>query len=148
MAITRWNPLRTMAALEWEMHDLRQRSGAITGMWHPAVDAYGENGTLVVQAGLPGLDPEKDIEVEVTDNVLRVRGRRAEETERRDEDTFVRERRVGSFCRDIALPDGVDTDRIAARYRDGVPTVSVPMPEDAAGGSGTIHVDVSGEEKA
>lgn len=95
------------------------------------VDEFHENGTLVVRAEMPGLDPEKDIEVTVQEGVLRIRAERREE-EKTEEDGYVRhELRSGSFARTIALPNGTADADIAASYKDGILEVRVPAPAPA-----------------
>jgi HSP20 family protein len=93
------------------------------------VEEFTEDGMLVVRAELPGLDPEKDIDISVTGDVLHiVAERRAEEkTEGRN---YVRkEHRYGSFQRDFLLPKGTSQADIKASYKDGILEVRVPTPK-------------------
>lgn len=84
---------------------------------------------LVVRAEIPGIDPEKDAEVEVGDGVLRIRAERRKE-EREEKDGSVRsEFRYGSFSRTIPLPREVKPEEVTASYRDGILEVQVPMPK-------------------
>lgn len=77
----------------------------------------------------PGLDP-KSIEVSAQQNVLTVAGERAAPA--RDDATWYRKERFdGSFRRVISLPEDVATDRIRARYRDGILYVTAERPESA-----------------
>jgi HSP20 family molecular chaperone IbpA len=89
------------------------------------VESYTDDGRFVVRADLPGVDPDKDIEVNVDGDVLTIRG------ERRDEqhDNTHSEVRYGSFTRSIRLPKGADANDVTARYDAGVLVVSVPMTE-------------------
>ena len=99
-------------------------------VWFPAVDVVERPEELVVQVELPGVDPEQ-VDVEVHDHQLRVRGqvRRAVEAE---EGGIVRsERRYGSFSRIITLPAEVDAERADARYRHGVLEIRLPKKEQA-----------------
>jgi HSP20 family protein len=92
------------------------------------VDEYQENGTLVVKAELPGIDPEEDVELIVTDRNLRIEAERREE-EKVEEAGYVRqELRSGSFSRTLPLPVGVAVDDITATYRDGILEVRIPIP--------------------
>ena len=96
------------------------------------VDEYQENGTLVVKAELPGIDPEKDVEVTVVDNVLHIEAERREE-ERTEEKGYVRkELRYGSFVRNLPLPQGVAESDIKASYKDGILEIRVPVAEQPA----------------
>lgn len=97
------------------------------GMWSPAVDVSQRDNNLIVHADLPGLKND-DVKVEVENNVLVIQGERKQES-RQNEGGYRRtERRYGSFYRAIPLPEGAQTDRARAEFRDGVLEVSVPVP--------------------
>ncbi|MCH8559759.1 Hsp20/alpha crystallin family protein [Nesterenkonia sp. LB17] len=87
----------------------------------PAVDAHREGEDLVLRADLPGIDPDKDVAVELTGRTLTVSGERRSETEAEG----LREVRYGSFSRTITLPGEVSSDAISATYESGVLTVRV-----------------------
>ncbi|MGZ4137361.1 MAG: Hsp20/alpha crystallin family protein [Actinomycetota bacterium] len=100
----------------------------------PPVDVFARNGDLVVRAELPGIDPEKDVTIEVQDHTLVIRGQRQQE-ERIEEGDIVRIESVyGSFNRMIQLPDGVNPDDIRASYNDGVLEVVVPKAAEMSQG--------------
>ncbi|MFF4733924.1 Hsp20/alpha crystallin family protein [Streptomyces mirabilis] len=82
-----------------------------------------------VRAELPGIDPSKDIEIGVTEGVMTLRVERREETSEKHHT----ECRYGSFARSVRLPAGAKGDEATAEYRDGVLTVSVPVPETKTG---------------
>jgi HSP20 family protein len=92
------------------------------------------DGTLVVKAELPGIDPERDVDISVAEGVLTIHAERHEE--RRDEQVggspgrTRSEFRYGSFSRSLAVPKSVKTGDITATYHDGILTVTVPMPEE------------------
>ena len=100
-----------------------QRAQQLTE-WAPAVDVLQRDGDLVVRAELPGVRPE-DVDITLQDNVLTISGERREEQEEQRGGYYVRERRRGSFSRSMTLPEGVDEDRIRARYENGVLEVTV-----------------------
>ena len=89
------------------------------------VEDFVEGSTYVLRAELPGVDPDKDIEVEVTGDVLTIRGRRQEEKRDKNHSEF----RYGSFTRSVPLPAGCEPSAVAANYSDGVLEVRVPMGE-------------------
>jgi HSP20 family molecular chaperone IbpA len=89
------------------------------------VESYTENGKYVVRADLPGVDPDKDIEVKVDGDVLTIHGERHEE-ERENGHSEVR---YGSFTRSVRLPKGATAGDVAATYDAGVLVVTVPMSE-------------------
>jgi HSP20 family protein len=83
----------------------------------------------VLKAELAGMDPD-EIEIEVEDNVLTIKGERKFEEQVEDERYYRVERRFGSFQRSLALPQGVKPDEIQAGYEDGILTVTVPKAEE------------------
>ena len=130
MAIIRWDPFREMTQVQNQFNRLvdqvwnnRQES------WLPAVDVFDRKDAVVLKAELAGMDPDA-IQIEVEDNVLTIKGERKFE-ERVDDERYHRiERRFGSFQRNLALPQGVKPEDIAAGYEDGILTVSVPKAEE------------------
>lgn len=97
---------------------------ALRGLTHGIrVEDFQEDDTYVLRAELPGVDPDKDIEVEVTGDVLTVTGRRREESRDKSHSEF----RYGSFTRSVRMPAGGDPSQIAATYDNGVLEVRVPI---------------------
>ena len=94
----------------------------------PTIDMRRQNGDLVVTVELAGIDPERDLDITIEDDVLLIKGEKTEEAESKDEDRFIRERRYGAFERRIALPDGIEPSDVKASYDNGVLTVKVPVP--------------------
>lgn len=90
-----------------------------------------EDNTLVVRAELPGVDPDKDVDITVADGVLTINARREEKSESRAEGSYRSEFRYGSMLRRIALPEGVTEADITATYKDGILEVRSPMPKAA-----------------
>jgi HSP20 family protein len=102
-------------------------SGARTGIWAPRVEAFQNGDQFIVRAELPGLKKD-DVQVEVTDDVLTIRGERRDEREEQREGVFHSEREYGEFYRSIALPDGVIADNAKASFKDGVLEITMPAP--------------------
>lgn len=96
----------------------------------PSVDLVEEDKELVVTAELPGVD-EKDVEVTLDQGILTIRGEKKSESEREEGRTRVSERRYGSFERSIALPEGIDEEKVKARYEKGILTIRVARKPDA-----------------
>jgi HSP20 family protein len=96
----------------------------------PSMDVTETDKTIEITAELPGLE-EKDVEINVADNVLTIRGEKKAEKEEKDKDYRLVERTYGSFARTLALPEGVDPDMIKASIAKGVLTVTVPKPAPA-----------------
>ncbi|MFD5838076.1 Hsp20/alpha crystallin family protein [Streptomyces collinus] len=87
------------------------------------------DGTYVVRAELPGVDPGKDVEVTVEEGLLTLRAERTEQTTEKHRTEF----RYGTFARAVRLPAGARGDEATAEYEDGVLTITVPVPEEKTG---------------
>lgn len=104
------------------------------GAWRltPRVDVSETEGTLEVTAELPGVD-EKDIDVTVAGDMLTIKGEKKSETESKEKDYHVVERSYGTFQRMVTLPCEVETDKIEAKFEQGVLKVTLPKsPESKA----------------
>jgi HSP20 family protein len=122
----------------------QQRAQQLTE-WAPAVDVLQRDGDLVVRAELPGVRPE-DVDITLENRVLTIRGERREEQDEQRGGYYVRERRHGSFQRSMTLPEGVDEDRVRARYDNGVLEVTI---EGAAAAREPRRIQVeTGESRA
>jgi HSP20 family protein len=93
------------------------------------VEEYQDGSTMVVKAEMPGIDPETDVDVSVSDGVLHIRAERQERTEQKEKGGYRTEFRYGSFTREIPLPSGSQDSDVSASYRDGVLEVRVPVAE-------------------
>ena len=87
------------------------------------VEDYVDEGTYVLRADMPGIDPEKDVEVTIEGDIVKIHG------ERRDEqkDKNHHELHYGSFSRSVQLPQGTKPEEVVAQYVDGVLEVRIPM---------------------
>ena len=96
--------------------------------WLPAVDIKESEQAFTFHMDVPGLKPE-DLDVELHDGVLSIRGSRSEE--KRDEDKgFVRiERRQGNFSRQFRVPTSCKAEQLSAKVADGVLTIEVPKSD-------------------
>lgn len=97
------------------------------------VDEYRENGSLVVRAELPGIDPDKDVELTVSDQMLEIRAERREEEAREGKTYKLHELRYGSFTRTLPLPMGVTESDVKASYKDGILEIRIPAQEITRG---------------
>jgi HSP20 family protein len=100
------------------------------GTYWPAIDVSEREDDLLVRAELPGMTAE-DIDIEVQNNALLIRGEKKDETEESGERYHYVERRSGSFQRMVQLPNEVDAEKIDASYKDGVLTITLPKSEKA-----------------
>lgn len=97
------------------------------------VDEYRDGDTIVVRAELPGIDPDKDVELTVSDGMLRIEAERRVEEESKDKGYVRHELSYGRLTRTLPLPEGVVESDITASYRDGILEVRVPVPATVAG---------------
>ena len=96
----------------------------------PSMDVTETDKEIELSAELPGLQ-EKDVQINVADNVLTIKGEKKAEKEEKDKNYRLVERSYGSFSRMIELPAGVDPDTIKASIANGVLKVTVPKPAPA-----------------
>jgi len=96
----------------------------------PSMDVTETDKQIEITAELPGLE-EKDVQINVADNLLTIRGEKKAEKEEKDKDYRLIERSYGSFERTLELPDGVNADAIQASIAKGVLKVTIPKPAPA-----------------
>lgn len=151
--LTRWNPARESANLQRRMERLFDemvgqglwRTGdeqSLRGAWVPAINILEKDDSMQITADLPGLNPE-DVEVTVEQGVLNIRGERKFE-EAAEGETFHRvERLYGVFERNFTLPNSIDTDKIEAKFNNGVMVLTLPKREESKPRSVKIKVSKS-----
>jgi HSP20 family protein len=134
MALVRWDPVSDLAGMEIER---LQRmftdfyGGGLSRTWIPPVDIFeNDNHEVVIKAELPEMKRE-DISVTFENNVLTLKGERKSEHVTTQERFQRAERHSGSFSRSFTLPASVDPTRIAASYKDGVLTITLPRREES-----------------
>jgi HSP20 family protein len=154
--LMRRSPFGPMFQIHQELDDLLSRffgeggglapvrPGAEGATWWPAVESYAKDGELHVRVALPGVDP-KDVEVTVSNDHLTIRGeRKAEERGR-----YVREFAYGAFERTLALPEGIDSGKVRARFANGMLDLTMPAPVAVAPKRLEIQIeDGAGRAKA
>jgi HSP20 family protein len=96
----------------------------------PSMDVTETDKEIEITAELPGLE-EKDVQINVADNLLTIRGEKKAEKEEKDKNYRLVERSYGSFQRTLELPAGVNADAIKANIAKGVLKVTVPKPAPA-----------------
>jgi HSP20 family protein len=132
--MTRWSPFSPMYQLRREIDDLfgRTLGQAVPGaaqdwMWTPAVEGKHEDGKYMIRVALPGIDP-KDVEVFVQDDEMVVKGQRKSENQKDEGHYFARELSYGAFERRFTLPEGVDAEKVTAKFNHGLLEITVPEP--------------------
>lgn len=113
--------------------------GGTAGTWMPRVDVAETDKEIKVTAELPGMD-EKDVNLELSDNVLTISGEKRTEKEETEKNYYRSERSYGFFHRSLALPDGVDRDKVEATFKKGVLTVTLPKTATAQSKATKISV--------
>ena len=137
MAIIRWDPFRDLVTLRDKMNRLFEdaySSGSserdmISNSWSPSVDIYESDKEIVLTAEVPGLS-EKDIEIQIEENTLTIKGERKFEKETKEENYHRIERAYGQFCRTFSLPGHVNQDKIKAEHENGVLRILMPKKEE------------------
>ena len=94
------------------------------------IEEVHEDGELVIRAELPGIDPDKDVEITVSEGVMHISAKREERTEMKEKGVHRSEFRYGMFARDFVLPPGVDHRAVKATYKDGILEVRMPWVDD------------------
>ena len=135
--LTRWDPFRELHTLRNRMSRLfeeqyggREDALMSSGAFVPPVDIYEDQQGIQLKLEVPGID-EKDLNINVENNVLTVSGERKFEKEQKEENFHRIERRYGSFVRSFTLPNTVDTEKITADYNSGVLNIHLVKREEA-----------------
>ncbi|KPK96733.1 MAG: hypothetical protein AMJ95_12520 [Omnitrophica WOR_2 bacterium SM23_72] len=124
-----------MRLIKWRSQNLFDPFADLLGLqedksWIPAADIYDHKDNLVIKADLPGMT-QKDIDVSVEDDVLRIKGEKKNEREERKDNFYRLERAYGYFERSFSLPANVDATKVKANYKDGVLELTLPKREEA-----------------
>ncbi|MFO8023143.1 MAG: Hsp20/alpha crystallin family protein [Perlabentimonas sp.] len=96
----------------------------------PSVNITENKDEFGIEVAAPGLE-KKDFEVDIDNNVLSISCHKEQEDEKEDEKIMRREFSYTAFKRSFSLPDGADSEKIKASYKDGILKVSIPKKEEA-----------------
>lgn len=126
-----WDPFRETLGTTDALGRLLDTLWGVEGRrsWLPPVDIYDGKEDVTLIADLPGLKPDQ-VQVELDENVLTIRGERRADREPEAGRYYRVERPTGSFERSIALPQGLLSDRIEASFEDGTLRVRIPKAEE------------------
>ena len=137
MAITRFDPFRDLNQMQDRLSRIfgeayRGSDDVLSrGDWMPPVDIFeNDKHEIVLKAELPGISRE-DIDIRVENLLLTIRGERKRDQETTQESYHRVERVFGAFSRSFQLPSTVNTEQVAAEFKDGVLTVVLPAREEA-----------------
>ncbi len=138
MAITRWDPFRDVLALQNRMNSLFQEysrnqsegDALTTASFVPPVDIYEDEHKIALKLEVPGLK-ESDLDIQLENNVLTIKGERKFEKEEKEENFHRIERRYGSFFRSFTIPNTVNPESVKASYDAGVLRVELEKRAEA-----------------
>ena len=133
--LIRWEPAREMMTLREAMDHLFD--DAFTRPFRlsngfgsiPSVDMYQTDNEIVVKAAIPGVKTD-DVQINVTGELLTIKGEVKEKEEVKEKAYHLREQRWGTFERSIALPTEVIADKAKAEFENGVLTITLPKAEE------------------
>ena len=134
--LIRWEPAREMMTLREAMDrlfdDAFTRPLGIRDGWTmstPAIDMYQTDNEVVVKASVPGIKAE-EVQINITGDVLTLKGELKQEEERKERAWHIREQRFGSFERSVMLPTTVKTDKAEAVFENGILTITLPKADE------------------
>ena len=138
--VDQWDPFKELEAMENRLGMLfgrlpgkseRKQEAMALSQWAPLVDITEDTKEYVVKAELPEMKKE-EVKVSVEDGVLSISGERSLEKEDKDRKYHRIERAYGSFSRSFTIPEGTDTAKVTAEFKDGVLKVHLPKNNKAA----------------
>lgn len=141
MAIVRWSPI--LDSFEYMNHMFDDFLPAPRGGLHgfvPSVDVYQDKENIIIDATLPGVDPD-GVSVSIENDVLTIEGKSEKKTEVDEQNYYRKEVRYGSFHRAVALPVAVDGSAAKASFKNGILKVVIPKEERAKPKQVEIQVD-------
>ena len=150
MAITRWDPFRDVLSLQNRLNSLFQEynrgegDALTTAAFVPPVDVYEDEHKIVLKLEVPGMK-ESDLDIQLENNVLTVKGERKFEKEEKEENFHRIERRYGSFYRSFTIPNTVNPESVKASYEAGV--LKVELEKRAEAKPKQIKVEVGGPKQ-
>ncbi len=122
--LMRWSPRFQMGNFERFFDDEWNNEADFL----PAIDVRQEKDNVLVEALLPGIDPDK-IDITIENDVLTISGKTEEKEEVKHEDYYRKEIREGSFLRSVILPMSVKADQAEASYDKGIMLIKLPKAE-------------------
>jgi HSP20 family protein len=132
--VTRWEPFGGLTSLRRDMDRLFERflgrePSSPLGEVEPAIEVADTPEAVIVKAQVPGVSKE-NLQVNVTENALTLKGEVKEDKTTEDKNYHRREFHYGAFSRTIALPTTVQAEKATAQLKDGVLEVTIPKQEE------------------
>lgn len=113
------------------------------GVMAPRVDMRETDTAVEIQAELPGVT-EQDIEVQLADGILTLKGEKKQEREEKEKGYYLMERSYGSFLRQIPIPVEVEEDKVEAKFDKGVLSVVLPKKPETQTKTRKIEIKAGG----
>lgn len=128
MTLIKFEPFRDLDLLNTNIRrffdDFPTTAQEFSSTYHPQIDIYEDDKKIYFEAEVPGIS-KKDLNISVHDNVLMVTGEKKKELEQKGKNFFRSERSYGSFTRSFTLPDEVNTEKIEAKFNDGILKIEI-----------------------
>ncbi|HEX6436033.1 MAG TPA: Hsp20/alpha crystallin family protein [Candidatus Binatia bacterium] len=146
--LMRYNPWEELSSWHRDIDDLFGRffghseASSSLGNWVPRMETYRKDNEFVLRFDLPGVNPN-DVQVQAEGNVLSISGERKSEENREG----YQETSYGKFERTVTLPQGIEADKIAARYEHGVLEIHVPLTAQLAGRKIPVQIEQKENKK-
>ena len=122
MPLVKWNPFMEPFNFDKFFEDFKKGS---TAGFSPAIDMYEKGNNVIIEAQLPGIDPEK-VDISVENDVLTIQGKMEKKSEVEEDNYFRHEIHKGSFFRSVLLPAHVEGDKAQAEFEEGLLRVAIP----------------------
>lgn len=136
MTLVRWQPFREMQEVQREMNRLFEdmltpstRGNSLSAAFSPAAELEETEDTYQLKLEVPGMEPG-DIDIEVTAEVVFIKGERKTETKEESDGMTRTEFRYGQFQRVIPLPGRINNQNVAAEYKNGILHLELPKAEE------------------
>lgn len=130
MSIRRWDPVSELSTLRDQMNRMLDTFRPVTrGPETPRIDVHQTADEVIAIAELPGVESKEDIEVEVTEDAISLRGEFRRRQDIREEDYIHTERFYGSFARSIPLPVEVKPEEARGTFNNGLLEIRIPKTE-------------------
>jgi len=138
MALVRWQTWNDIDAIRHQFDQLFDELAPLTrptsvkgngATWSPAIEVKATDVEVIVRAELPGIDA-KDLDVQVAEDRVAIRGERKSETRTEEKGTTRSEFRYGKFERIIPLPAHVQPGGVKAEYTNGILSINLPKAEE------------------
>lgn len=132
MTLIKFEPLRELETL----HDRIQRyfddfsnfGFNVSDSFSPKIDVSEDKNNIIVSAEIPGVKKD-NIKITLQDNILTIEGEKKKESEEKDKNFYRNERSYGAFKRSFTLPSTVDSEKVQAKFEDGMLNITLKKLE-------------------